>query len=143
MNNLKIIAFSLILLILTVSVVSAVNPDDFKCPDGYEKIGTASYNGYEFRNGDNQNLDIYDWDGLTNIWFGNYDSHSCWHYDNNIYAYTDAGFCGYEELVEHDGKTYLIVSFIRTSSVGSDIPDSLYENLLEFNELNNLEPVSI
>jgi len=136
----KKICLILILFLFTVGTVAAVNPDDFKIPNGYEKVGEGTGGFYEFKNGSNY-LDIYDWDGLYNIYFGNYDAHTCDYYDNNIYVYTDAGFCGYEELVEHDGKTYLIISFLKTRN--TDVPLELYDTLLEFNKLNNVEPQSV
>ena len=136
----KKICLIFILLLFTVGAVAAVNPDDFKTPDGYEKVGQGTGGFYEYKNGSNL-LDIYDWDGLYNIWFGNYDMNTCSDYDNNIYVYTDAGYCGYQELVEHDGKTYLIVSFIRTTN--TDVPNELYDTLVEFNKIDNVKPTPV
>ncbi len=68
----KKILLILILFLFTVGTVAAVNPDDFKIPNGYEKVGQGTGGFYEFKNGSNL-LDIYDWDGLYNIWFGNYE----------------------------------------------------------------------
>ena len=136
----KKICLIFILLLFTVGAVADVNPDDFKTPDGYEKVGQGTGGFYEYKNGSNL-LDIYDWDGLYNIWFGDYDMHTCSYYDNNIYIYTDAGYCGYQELVEHEGKTYLIVSFIRTTN--TDVPNELYDTLVKFNKINNVEPIPV
>ena len=62
----KKILLILILFLFTVGTVAAVNPDDFKIPNGYEKVGQGTGGFYEFKNGSNL-LDIYDWDGLYNI----------------------------------------------------------------------------
>ncbi|WP_156064601.1 hypothetical protein [Methanobrevibacter sp. YE315] len=130
------------MLIFLIGSVSAVNPDDFTTPEGFKSMGKANDGSYNFQNNNSQNLNIYNWNGLKNIWFGNYDMHTCEYYDNNIYVYTDAGYCGYQELIEKDGNTYLIVSFLRTNDVSS-VPTELYDNLIEFNKLNKVEPTPV
>ena len=92
------------------------------------------------------NIQIWDYtDDLYNTWFKNdtEDSYLVQPYEknNSFYIYADdENDCGILEIVEKDGKKYIVNSWTPNGSSGVKL---VADNLFEFNKLNHLTPLPI
>lgn len=144
-NNKTIIL--LLLLFLTIGIVSAVNPDDFKLPNGFELVEFDFNHDHSegFMNSQGEGIIIYDYtDDDKDILFEESDTYVLDPYENNIYTFADAEteLCGYIECIEHNGHKYAIQTTCSIEDMeehGTNIRD----NILEFNEINNFKPIPI
>ena len=128
----KIIVLTIFLL-LSVSIVCAVDINDFKLADGFndESTNFATNGDFGLSVGD------YDKDSDYDILFEDDDGYNV---DvGEISKYTDklAKQVGVLEIVEVDGEKVLIE--IYSEDMG-DL-DECYDKLVEFNELNDLHPI--
>lgn len=137
-NSLKII-IGISLIFLLVGVASAYPNDDFKAPSSLHKVGS---NGFE--DGQSHNINIFEYtDDSHDTWFVNDTDYLMEPYEgeDNFYLYVqqpnDAGIF---EVVEKDGKQYLVNSY---SEKGSGETPTILQNLLEFNKLNNVKPIAV
>lgn len=131
----KKIALTLIVLILAVGVVSAIDMEDMKVPDGFEKSSSNCFEKDKYE----LNLVPYS-DSDKELTFENDDGYTVSKYSSNIYKYTDklVKNVGAIEVVEIDGNKYLIECVKKdTTSVDSLV----YDYLTEFNSLNDLTPI--
>lgn len=144
-NN-KIIIL-LILLFLTIGIVSAVNPDDFKLPNGFELVEFDFNHDHSegFMNSQGEGIIIYDYtDDDKDILFEESDTYVLDSYENNIYTFADAEteLCGYIECIEHNGNKYAIQTTCSIENM-EDHGTNIRDNILEFNKINNFKPIPI
>ena len=132
---LRKIALTLIVLILTVGVVSAIDMTDMKVPDGFEKSSSNCFEKGDFE----LNLVHYS-DSSKDLVFEDDDDYTVSEYSSNIYKYTDklVKNVGAVEVVEIDGDKYLI-ECVETGTTSHD--GAVYDYLTEFNSLNDLTPI--
>ena len=138
----KKIGIILIFGIILIGAASAANQTSFKQPDGFEDIGDGVYVLYDaFKNADEilsvVKYNEHDWkDYITNDTGNKYVVHE----NNKTYNYTDGSVneIGSFELIEVNGEKY-IIDFAKTGA-DNDLAQT-YENLLEFNKLNNMTPI--
>ena len=127
----------LFLLIGTVSAADFV--DMFKAPSSLEPMGT---NSFVDREGHNILIDELDNDAIT-TWLQNDTDpeYLVQKYNDTTYIATDdENDCYIHEVVEKDGKKYLITSWTPKGAMETEV---INKNLEEFNKLNNLEPLNI
>ena len=133
----------LIILCLSFGVVYAVDIDAFKTPDDFKDFqdGCAAYDSnpgvmlYVEKAGDTYKQD----------WFTNAsdltvsevnDTHIFYYESDSMWMY------GYQEIIDIDGDVYL-VSINQDSELSPGEKDLYLEDLIKFNELNNLEPIAV
>lgn len=139
-NKKIIIIFLIIFILIGINSVNAINPSEFKMPNGYHEIGEANDGSFSFGN-NNLKINIYDNTDLNHgLFFKDYTNHITSYVGDNIYQYQESAYYGYFEVIELNGHQYIIVSFANTNQGNSS---QLYENLLEFNKLNNVEPLAV
>ncbi|WP_405293991.1 hypothetical protein [Methanobrevibacter sp.] len=128
---------------MLIGAVSAADQSSFKVPTDFEDLGDGVYVLYDFAKNADEILSVvkyneHDWkDYTTNDTKNNYVVVKD---DNNTYNYTDGSVneIGSFELIEVDGNKF-IVDF---SKVGAENDFSqTYNNLLEFNKLNNVTAI--
>lgn len=131
----KKIAISLILLILAVSVVSAIDMEDMKVPDGFEKSSSNCFEKGKFE----LNIAPYS-DSNKDLVFEDEDNYKISEYSSNIYTYVDklVKHAGAVEVVEINGEKYL-VECLKEDTISDE--SSAYRYLTEFNSLNDLTPI--
>lgn len=131
----KKIALTLIVLIITVSVVSAVDFEDMKFPDGFEKYSSNCFEKDDYE----LNLVPYS-DSDKDLIFEDDDDYTVSEYSSNIYKYTDklVETVGAIEVVKIDDDTYL-VECVKKDTTSED--SSVYDYLIEFNNLNDLTAI--
>lgn len=143
------IIIGILILFLTIGIVCATDINNLKCPDGWKAIGGGSYHeeGDSPGQGSGRNMMIqkYD-DSFKEEFFNNVSSDRYYVFSNgdNTFNFTDGSNqdSGCFEVVEIDNtKYFLIVSIVDSA----DIKDGLtsYDFLLNFNKLNNLEPIAV
>ena len=139
MKSILKIMIGIILIFLLVGVASAYPNDDFKAPSSLHKVGS---NGFE--DGQSHNINIFEYTADSHdVWFVNDTDYIMEPYEgeDNFYLYVqkpnDAGIF---EIVEKDGKQYLVTSH---SEKGAEETPTVLQNLLEFNELNNIKPIAV
>ena len=130
------------ILFLIIGSAVAVEIDNLNVPKDYKdlKDGCAAYT---------TNIDrmLYvekaSGDYKTD-WFTNTSDMIVSNVEDNIYSYSDStlDIYGYQELVEIDGVNY-IVSINQGSRLSPSEENSFLNDLKEFNELNNLEPMEV
>ena len=145
----KFVNIIIILIFLTfiIGSVSAVNPDDFKIPDGFVNVEYEFEHNHSegFMNSKGEGIIIYDYSSEDkDFFFTESDSYVFDLYKNNIYTFADgeSELCGYLEHIKHNGKEYVVqttCSMDKVDSVGNDIRD----NILEFNKINNVKPIPV
>lgn len=128
---------------MLIGAVSAADQSSFKVPTDFEDLGDGVYVLYDFAKNADEILSVvkyneHDWkDYTTNDTKNNYVVVKD---DNNTYNYTDGSVneIGSFELIEVDGNKF-IVDF---SKIGAENDFSqTYNNLLEFNKLNNVTAI--
>lgn len=128
------------ILFLLIGVASAADfVDIFKAPSSLEQAGT---NSYVDRQGHNILISELTDDAIT-TWLQN-DTDPVYlveKYNDTLYIGTDdENDCYLHEIVEKDGKQYLISSW---TPKGADETKVIQKNLEEFNKLNNLVPLNV
>lgn len=134
------IAIGFILLVLLVGVVSAVNADDFKYPDSFKKsTGTDGY-----INDQGQGMIVFNYEDSKAMFLTEHDKYAFNYYGNNTYVFADAtsGLAGFFEVVEFNGEKVIVISSILSENVDKH-GVAAYDNLMEFNRLNDVEPISV
>ena len=85
-------------------------------------------------------------DDFKDEWFNNHSEtkYTSENIGNNIYKFSDDTFkfYGYQEVVNDDGDYYMI-SINQKSKMSPSEENGFLNDLKEFNQLNNLEPVEI
>lgn len=132
----------LILSFVLIGAVYAADSTSFTPPENFEDIGDGVYVLYDSLKNADEILSVvkfnqHDWDDYTT---NDTDNKYTVYKDNNTYNYTDGSVneIGSFELIEIDGDKF-IIDFAKTGA-DSDLKDT-YDNLLEFNKLNNLTPI--
>lgn len=131
----------LILLIFTMGFVASANVHDFEYPNTFEK--TDDGDGYI--NDMGQGMIVFEYnDDSKQFFLTNHDQYGFEYYEDNYYAFVDNenNMGGLFELVEYKGDKYLVFSTILLDNLESE-SGYIQENLEEFNELNNVEPLTI
>ena len=130
----------LTLLFLIIGVAYATNNNEiFKAPNGLEKMGT-----HDFVDKQGHNLMIEEYnDENIKTWFKN-DTDPVYLVQEsqqhpNIYMGATDEDSYILEVVEKDGVKYIIGSWTPKST--SRDTEMIWENLQEFNKLNNLKPI--
>lgn len=131
----KIILFLTIFLI--IGAVSAADINDYKLPDNFnvESEFWASNGDY--------GIGIYEYEDSDYETFFTNTTESTVYIADNITNYTDteSSTVGCDEIVDINGEKYLIECYFEGTD-DSKIKDC-YDFLLEFNKLNNLEPIAV
>ena len=131
----KIILFLTIFLI--IGAVSAADINDYKLPDNLnvESEFWASNEDY--------GIGIYEYEDSDYETFFTNTTESTVYIADNITNYTDteSSTVGCDEIVDINGEKYLIECYFEGTD-DSKIKDC-YDFLLEFNKLNNLEPIAV
>ena len=135
----KIVFGVCILLILLGTVYAANNNEIFNAPSSLKPVGN---NDFVDQQGHNIMIAELTDDGIT-TWLQN-DTDPVYlveKYNDTIYVGTDdEKDCYLHEVVEKDGKKYLITSWTPN---GAEETPTIQSNLEEFNKLNNLKPLEI
>lgn len=140
MSNFKIIIATLLILITCASVVSAVNVDDFTFPSPLTKSGNGIYN-----DGTGQNILVVEYNNENKeMWLTQTDTNHVEEKENNMYQFKETNLdeYGWIEVVEKNGDKYIVVSWTPHTD-DSTYQDATHENLINFNKLNNIEPVAV
>lgn len=137
------------ILSLIIGTASAEIVDEFKAPSPLNPFGTSS-----FADGQGHNIQICeDTEDFHKIWFENNTETSYlvepYQGNDSFYLYVDgaesdpnsAEALGIIEIVENNGNKYIVNSW--TANDNDNDFKIAYENLLEFNEINQLTPISI
>ncbi|MBQ2961791.1 hypothetical protein [Methanobrevibacter sp.] len=143
------------LLILSFLVIGAASASDFKINDGFEDV--TEY----FSVNDETGMTICTWENdeyVQEYYLQNGTDYSIVEGDNNTYNITEnteseignalsyltsgkAGLTyGVLEEVEFEGKEYVIYTYIENTT--PDDWKACYDELMKFNENNNLEPIA-
>ena len=138
------------ILFLLIGMVSATDINNMKVPDGWKALGGGSYHeeGISQGQGSGRNMMIQESsDSIVDEYTTNVTADNYYVYANsdNTYNYTDGSNqdSGCFEVVDIDGKDYFIVfSTLDNVEFTSDTLTT-YELMMEFNKLNNLEPVEV
>ena len=131
----KKIVLGACILFLLMGVVCATDINDFKMPNNF-KVGNKYYAsngdfGISFNQYNDSNYDHY----FTN------NSDYTVSTSNNITNYSGEIGVGCDEVVEINGERFVIESYYTGNEVSK--LNGCYDNLLEFNRLNNLNPIEI
>ena len=135
---------------LLIGIVSATDIDNLKVPDGWKSLGGGSYHeiGDSPGQGNGRNMMIQESsDSIVEEYTTNLTEDNYYAFKNtdNTWNYTDGSNqdSGCFEVVKIDGKDYFVV--FSTADDVEFTSDTLttYELMMEFNKLNNLDPVEI
>ncbi len=129
----KKIAILAIFLLLSISVVSAVDLDDFKLPDGFNKDSSNLASDDDF----SLSIADYDKDMDYDLLFKDDGEYTVTVGEISKYVDKSVKQTGVLEIVEIDNKQVLIEIY----SIDMSKLDDCYDKLEEFNELNDLEPI--
>lgn len=143
MKKIMKITIGLTLLFLCLGAVNAdTHPTDiFTAPSPLHPIGNSG-----FVDEQGHNINIYEnTDETHKTWFENDTENGYlvqpYEANDTFYIYADdENDCGILEIIEHDGVEYIINSWTPN---GSDDARIIWDNLLEFNEINHLTPIKI
>lgn len=122
---------------LMIGVVSAANTVDiFEAPSGFTASGNDT-----FVDGQNHNIQIYNYtDDLYTKLFESDSTFSISDFkDNKFFDKNTQDHYGVLEIVEKDGSKYIIDSWTGKNPNESN---TLKDNLMEFNKLNNITPTA-
>ena len=143
------ILIGLMLMFLVIGIAAATDVNNLQVPDGWESIGGGSYHeiGDSPGEGSGRNMMIMEYtDSNCDEFFENgTDDYYIFKNDDGSYNFTDWTVNrdeGCFEVVEIDGNQYFL--FFSTN-IDNDYSSelSIFDVMLEFNKLNNLEPVSV
>lgn len=138
----KVMLF-LLFFMMIIGVASAADPASFKAPTDFDDIGDGVFVLYDSAKNPQEILSVvkyneHDWaDYTSNDTENNY---TVVKDNNNTYNFTDGSVndVGSFELVEVQGEKF-IIDFSKPGSA-SDLSKT-YEDLLDYNRLNNLKPI--
>ena len=132
---LKKIILSLILATILIGAVSAVSINDFKLPDGF------TVESEYWASNDNFGLSITEYNDDDYDYYFTNTSDYLVVTAGNITNYTDhtSSQVGCDEVIILDGEKLLIECYHENPNR----LDDCYSYLLEFNKLNNVEPISV
>ena len=126
-----------IMFLLMGTVCAAELVDTFMPPNGYNPMGTSSFIDDVGHNIMMSELD----DNTKNLWLQNDSEYLVSKYNDTTWtAVDDENDCYIHEVVEKDGKQYLISSW---TPKGVDHTLIIRDKLEEFNKVNDLKPLSI
>ena len=144
----KIIAV-ISLLFLIIGIVSATDINNLQVPDGWESIGGGSYHeiGDSPGQGSGQNMMIQKWsDSFKDEFYQNNtdEQYTVIEDGNHTFMYIDDlnQMAGGFEVVEIDNEKYFVDFWTVDYRNSEEIADASYF-MVQFNELNNLEPVEV
>lgn len=148
MKILKILTSATIILLL-IGVASATDVNNLKCPDNWEATGGGSYHeiGDSPGQGSGQNMIIEKWsDSLKDEFYQNNtdEQYTVIEDGNHTFMYIDDlnQMAGCFEVVEIDNEKYFVDFWTVEYRNSEEIADASYF-MVQFNELNNLEPVEV
>ncbi len=132
-----------------MGTVCATDINNLKVPDGWKAIGGGSYHqeGISPGSGNGQNMMIQKYhDSLKDEYYQNISSEQYFVIDkgNDTYMFTD-GYnedSGSFEVVEIDGQKYFVL-FTTVDDLNVEEVAKTYMFMMEFNQLNNLEPIAV
>ena len=135
MKNMFKIVIGISIILLSVSMISAANINDWKLPDNFKSESDvwASNGGYGLSINEYNDED-YD------LFFRNSSDYTVVT-ANNITNYTDhiSNQVGCDEVIEDDGVKYLVECY----NSGPNNLEGCYQYLLDFNKLNDVSPIEI
>ena len=140
MNKIKIILASLLIIIVCVGIVVAANVDDFTFPAPLTKTASGVYN-----DGTGQNILVVEFtDENKESWLTPSSTNIIEEKENNTYQFeeTELDEYGWIEVIEHNGDKYIVISWTPHTD-NPTYQDATHENLIKFNELNHIEPITI
>ena len=140
MKKITKILIGISLILLLIGTVSAFDRDSLKPIDDCNafKEGSSVYKTYDAREFYVEKLYTPD------VYFENTADYKVEPKENNTFYFEDVAFdlYGYQEAVELDGETYYI-SVYQHSKLSPSEEKELFEDLLEFNKINKLEPIEM
>jgi hypothetical protein len=136
------IFLGILIVICTIGIVAAADISDMKVANGYENLGSGSYDNLA----DSISIDIYDEGKNLKERFEN---RSDFNFTistgkiNDTFKFNDGinEMVGITEVVEIDGKPYAVDFWTDSNEKDIDL-DKFYDALTEFNKLNNLTPIN-
>ena len=131
----------LILLVFTMGFVTATDVHDFKYPNTFEKVE----DGDGYVNDMAQGLIVFEYDDASKeLFLTNHDQYAFDYFEDNYYSFADSkmDIGGLFEVIDYKGDKYLVVSMILLDNLDTQ-SGYIQDNLEEFNELNNVEPLTI
>lgn len=148
----KIFAF----LLLTFLIIGAASAADFKINDGFEQWSDVVFQNEE------TGMDLYTWDYddeyIQEYYLQNSSDYCIVSGDNNTYnvsydsdttishitSYLTSANIGIDhwvlEIAEVDGKKYIFMTYMESGT--PDDWEACYDELMIFNENNNIEPIA-
>ena len=134
---------------LLIGIVSATDIDNLKVPDGWKSLGGGSYHeeGDSAGQGSGQNMMIEKWsDSFKDEFYQNNtdEKYTVFEDGNHTFMYIDDlnQMAGCFEVVEIDNEKYFVNFWTVEYRNSEEIADASYF-MVQFNELNNLEPVEV
>lgn len=134
---------------LLIGIVHATDIDNLKVPDGWKSLGGGSYHeeGDSAGQGSGQNMMIEKWsDSFKDEFYQNNtdEQYTVIEDGNHTFMYIDDlnQMAGCFEVVEIDNEKYFVNFWTVEYMNSEEIADASYF-MVEFNELNNLEPVEV
>ena len=134
---------------LLIGIVSATDIDNLKVPDGWKSLGGGSYHeeGDSAGQGSGQNMMIEKWsDSFKDEFYQNNtdEQYTVIEDGNHTFMYIDDlnQMAGCFEVVEIDNEKYFVNFWTVEYRNSEEIADASYF-MVQFNELNNLEPVEV
>lgn len=142
----KKIVFCLILGFIIIAVVAAADTTSFKVPADFDDVGDGVYVLYDDSKNPLQILSVVEFnehdaeDYMDNDTENNY---SVVPYENDTFNFVDGSMNeqGSFEFIEVDGDKF-IIDFARFGIDEKNNFEDTFQNLLEFNKLNNVTPIN-
>ena len=131
----KKIGLVLLVMALVIMPCFAADIHDYEIPNGFEVESE-----YWASNGE-YGIGIYEYEDSDFTEFFTNTTDTTVFTADNITNYTGDVGVGCDEIVLIDGEKFLIESYYNTKDL-SKLQDC-YDNLLEFNKLNNLKPIEV
>lgn len=146
-KNMKKIIIGVLTLFLLIGIVCAADINNLKMPNDWEPISNGTYHQKDpFTNGGNgHNMMIQKWtDSLKEEYCSNHtdENYLVKDYGNNTMVYVFDEDTGCFEVVEIDGEKYF-VNFWYTKGSNIDEAAKTYDFMMEFNKLNNVQPIKV
>jgi hypothetical protein len=134
MKTIKIV-IGISIILISIGAVCATDINDWNLPNNFNKESE-----FWASNGD-IGLSINEYKDSDYDYFFTNSSDYIVVTSDNITNYTDttSNQVGCDEIIEHDGEKLLIECY----STNSDELEKCYDFLLEFNKLNNVEPIEV
>lgn len=134
------ILVGLLLIFLVIGTCAAFDVDSLKPIDDCKnfKDGVSVYKTYDSREFYVEKLNT------PEVYFENTDDYKVESMGNNTFYFEDVAFelFGYQEVVKLDGEDYY-VSVYQHSKLSPSEEKELLADLIEFNKVNNLEPIEM